>query len=62
VRGRRPAAVIAVVSSPLMKPPGRVVQDVYLLVVGVAFGVRGVISLQDPDYWEPVTVLGHAAI
>jgi hypothetical protein len=54
--------VIAVVSSPLMKPPGRVVQDVYLLVVGVAFGVRGVISLQDPDYWEPVTVLGHAAI
>jgi hypothetical protein len=45
-----------------MKPPGRVVQGVYLIVVGVAFGVWGVISLQDPDYWEPVTLLDHASI
>jgi hypothetical protein len=34
----------------------------YLVVVGLAFGVRGVISFQDPDYWEPVTVLDYASI
>jgi len=39
-----------------------VVQSVYLITVGVAFGVVGVISLQDPNYWEPVTVLDHASV
>lgn len=43
-------------------PPARVVQGAYLLVVGVAWCVYGVISLQDPDYWDPVTVLDHASI
>ena len=45
-----------------MKPPGQVVGGVYLILVGVAFGALGVISLQDPDYWEPVTVLDYASI
>jgi hypothetical protein len=45
-----------------MSPVWRVVQGLYLIVVGIAFGVQGVIMLQDPDYWEPVTDLDHAAI
>jgi hypothetical protein len=43
-------------------PPGRVVQGAYLLVVGVSWCAYGAIVLQDPDYWDPVTVLDHASI
>jgi hypothetical protein len=51
-----------VLSLVLMSPVGRVVQGLYLIVVGIAFSVRGVIALQDPDFWEPVTDLDYAAI
>ena len=46
----------------LMSPVGRVVQGLYLIVVGIVFSVRGLIALQDPDFWEPVTDLDYAAI
>jgi len=45
-----------------MKVLWRVVSGSYLIAVGVAFGVRGVIALQDPDFWEPVTDLDYAAV
>ena len=45
-----------------MSPVGPVIQGVYLIAVGIAFGVCGVITLQDPVYWEPVTRLDHAAV
>jgi hypothetical protein len=45
-----------------MSPVGRVVQGLYLIVVGIAFSVRGAIALQDPDFWEPVTDLDYAAV
>ena len=45
-----------------MSSVGPVVQGVYLIAVGIAFGVRGVITLQDPVYSEPVTGLDYAAV
>jgi hypothetical protein len=45
-----------------MSSVGPLVQGVYLIAVGIAFGVCGVITLQDPIYWEPVTGLDHAAV
>lgn len=45
-----------------MRALWRVVSGSYLIVVGIAFGVRGVIALQDPDFWEPVTDLDYAAV
>lgn len=40
----------------------RVVRGSYLITVGLTFAIQGVIALQDPDYWEPVTRLDYAAV
>ena len=46
-----------------MSPVGPVIQGAYLIAVGIAFGVCGVITLQDPVYWgTSSTRLDHAAV
>lgn len=38
------------------------IQGLYLIVVGVAFAVRGMIALGHPDFWNAVTTFDYAAV
>jgi hypothetical protein len=40
----------------------RSIQGLYLIVVGIAFAVRGVIALGHPDFWDAVTTFDYAAV
>ena len=40
----------------------RSIQGLYLVVVGIAFAVRGVIALGDPDFWNAVSAFDYAAV
>lgn len=40
----------------------RSIQGLYLIVVGIAFAVRGVIALGDPDFWNAVSAFDYAAV
>lgn len=40
----------------------RLIQGLYLVVVGIAFAIRGVIALGDPDFWDAVSVFDYAAV
>lgn len=40
----------------------RLIQGLYLVVVGIAFAIRGVIALGNPDFWDAVSVFDYASV
>jgi hypothetical protein len=45
-----------------MSSRSRLIQGVYLIFVGLAFSVVGVIALGDPRYWDATTPFDYAAV